>query len=87
MSKVYRLLKCFNFIYLGNNPTHAEVNHLMARADVDHNGKLDMKEFIRMMHNYNTEMTDPETEDLQRTREIMEAFRCKRRKIIQLSPF
>ena len=54
----------------------------MARADVDHNGKLDMKEFIRMMHNYNTEMTDPETEDLQRTREIMEAFRCKRRKII-----
>ena len=72
---------------LGNNPTHAEVNQLMARADVDHNGKLDMKEFIRMMHNYNTEMTDPETEDLQRTREIMEAFRCKRRKIIQLSPF
>lgn len=51
----------------------------MARADVDHNGKLDMREFIRMMHNYNAEMTDPETEDLQRTREIMEAFRCKRR--------
>ena len=33
------------------------------------------REFITMMHNYNTEMADPEAEDLQRTREIMEAFR------------
>ena len=62
---------------LGNNPTHAEVNHLMARADVDHNGRLDIREFIRMMHNYNTEMVDPKVEDLQRRREIMEAFRCR----------
>ena len=61
---------------LGNNPTHAEVNQLMARADVDHNGRLDIREFIRMMHNYNTEMMDPEAEDIRRTREIMEAFRC-----------
>ena len=34
-----------------------------------------IREFITMMHNYNTEMADPEAEDLQRTREIMEAFR------------
>ena len=34
-----------------------------------------VREFITMMHNYNTEMADPEAEDLQRTREIMEAFR------------
>ena len=34
-----------------------------------------IREFITMMHNYNTEMADPELEDLQRTREIMEAFR------------
>ena len=49
----------------------------MARADVDHNGRLDIREFIRMMHNYNTEMVDPKVEDLQRRREIMEAFRCR----------
>lgn len=36
---------------LGKNPTHAEVNSLMARVDVDHNGKLDLGEFIMMMHN------------------------------------
>ena len=36
---------------------------------------LIIREFITMMHNYNTEMADPEAEDLQRTREIMEAFR------------
>ena len=63
---------------LGNNPTHAEVNQLMARADVDHNGRLDIREFIRMMHNYSTETADPKAEDLQKTREIMEAFRCRR---------
>ena len=39
------------------------------------------REFITMMHNYNTEMADPEAEDLQRTREIMEAFRLLHIKI------
>ena len=57
----------------------------MARADVDHNGRLDIREFIRMMHNYNTEMADPKAEDLQRTREIMEAFRCRRDRHVQMN--
>merc|ERR1711915_847357 len=35
---------------LGRNPTGAEVNSLMAEADVDHNGKLDLTEFILLMH-------------------------------------
>ena len=63
---------------LGNNPTHSEVNQLMARADVDHNGRLDIREFIRMMHNYNTETDDPEAAHLQRTGEIMQAFRLSK---------
>ena len=35
---------------LGYNPTEAEVNTLMASIDVDHNGKIDLVEFIVMMH-------------------------------------
>ena len=35
---------------LGCNPTEAEVNTLMASIDVDHNGKIDLLEFIVMMH-------------------------------------
>ena len=50
----------------------------MARADVDHNGRLDIREFIRMMHNYNTETDDPEAAHLQRTGEIMQAFRLSK---------
>merc|ERR1712106_471456 len=38
---------------LGRNPTHAEVNSMMAQVDVDHNGKLDLTEFIVMVHNHN----------------------------------
>ena len=35
---------------LGCNPTEAEVNTLMASIDVDHNGRIDLLEFIVMMH-------------------------------------
>ena len=34
---------------------HAEVNSMMAKVDVDHNGKLDLTEFIVMMYNHNLE--------------------------------
>lgn len=36
---------------LGYNPTEAQVNEMMAEADVDHNGKLELPEFIVLMHN------------------------------------
>ena len=36
---------------LGCNPTETEVNTLMAGVDVDHNGKIDLQEFVLMMHN------------------------------------
>ena len=36
---------------LGWNPTEAEVNRMIAEVDVDHNGKMDLMEFIMMMHN------------------------------------
>jgi len=35
---------------LGWNPTETEVNNIMAEVDVDHNGKMDLAEFIVMMH-------------------------------------
>ena len=35
---------------LGCNPTEAEVNTLMASIDVDHNGRIDLLEFVVMMH-------------------------------------
>merc|ERR1712080_620602 len=35
---------------LGSNPTQQEVNDIMAEVDVDHNGKMDLGEFIVMMH-------------------------------------
>lgn len=35
---------------LGWNPTEQEVNNIMAEVDVDHNGKMDLAEFIVMMH-------------------------------------
>jgi len=35
---------------LGWNPTETEVNTIMAEVDVDHNGKMDLSEFILMMH-------------------------------------
>ena len=35
---------------LGYNPTEVELNNLMVRVDVDHNGKIDLMEFIWMMH-------------------------------------
>merc|ERR1711892_267808 len=36
---------------LGKNPTEAEIYNMMAEVDVDHNGKLDLREFILMMYN------------------------------------
>ena len=47
----------------------------MARADVDHNGKLDVVEFIRMMHNYGEETGDREQEERRRGEELRHAFR------------
>ena len=47
----------------------------MARADVDHNGKLDVVEFIRMMHNYGEETGDREQEERRRREELRHAFR------------
>jgi len=35
---------------LGRNPTRDELNTIMAEVDVDHNGKVDLREFIVMMH-------------------------------------
>ena len=59
---------------LGRNPTHAEVNSLMARVDVDHNGKLDLGEFIMMMHNNSIDF-NRETEQEQ---DIKQAFRSEK---------
>ena len=39
-----------------------QVNSLMAEADVDHNGKLDLTEFILLMHK-NNPFVDPEEEN------------------------
>jgi len=33
------------------NPTCDELNTIMAEVDVDHNGKVDLREFIVMMYN------------------------------------
>ena len=35
----------------GCNPTEREVFSLMAEVDVNHNGKIDLFEFVMMMHN------------------------------------
>ena len=58
---------------LGRNPTHAEVNSLMARVDVDHNGKLDLGEFIMMMHNNSIDFN----RDLEQEQDIKQAFRSE----------
>ena len=55
--------------------SRVQVNQLMARADVDHNGKLDVVEFIRMMHNYGEETGDREQEERRRREELRHAFR------------
>ena len=55
--------------------SRVQVNQLMARADVDHNGKLDVVEFIRMMHNYGEETGDREQEERRRGEELRHAFR------------
>ena len=57
------------------NVSRVQVNQLMARADVDHNGKLDVVEFIRMMHNYGEETGDREQEERRRGEELRHAFR------------
>ena len=56
---------------LGKNPTHAEVNSMMAKVEVDHNGKLDLTEFIVMMYNHNLE-NNMEEENIE---EMKMAFR------------
>ena len=47
----------------------------MARADVDHNGKLDLAEFILMMHNNQLEMMDQDDEQVKKMMEMKQAFR------------
>ena len=47
----------------------------MARADVDHNGKLDLTEFTLMMYNHRMETKDRDLEEFRRREEIMQAFR------------
>ena len=47
----------------------------MARADVDYNGKLDVTEFIMMMHRNNLELKDDQVEEIQRREEMKHAFR------------
>ena len=47
----------------------------MARADVDHNGKLDLAEFILMMHNNQLEMMDQDDEQVRKMMEMKQAFR------------
>ena len=44
---------------------------MMAQVDVDHNGKLDLNEFIVMMHNHNLE-NNMEEENIE---EMKMAFR------------
>jgi len=58
---------------LGRNPTHAEVNSMMAQVDVDHNGKLDLTEFIVMMHNHNLE-NNMEEENIEEMKMAFRAF-------------
>ena len=58
---------------LGKNPTHAEVNSLMARVDVDHNGKLDLAEFIMMMYNNSLDYNREQEQE----QDIKQAFRYK----------
>jgi len=36
---------------LGYNPTETEVNAITAEVEVDHNGKMDLSQFIVLMHN------------------------------------
>ena len=52
-----------------------KVYQLMARADVDYNGKLDVTEFIIMMHSNNLELRDDQVEEIQRKEEMKHAFR------------
>ena len=76
---------------LGQNPTHAEVrlslhlqgvdlcviqvNSIMAQADVDHNGKLDLSEFIVMMYNnYLETENDLEKEKMEEMKMAFRAF-------------
>ena len=47
------VLRCY-----GCNPTEQEVFALMAVVDVNHNGKIDLFEFVLMMHN-NIDQPDP----------------------------
>ena len=62
----------FKFPAPGCNPTETEVNTLMASIDVDHNGKIDLLEFVLMMHN-----TVGKTDTME---EIRMAFRFASRK-------
>jgi len=54
---------------LGKNPTEQELYIIMAEVDLDHNGKLDLKEFIMLMHNM------MENKDNDNMEEIQMAFR------------
>merc|ERR1712106_684613 len=36
---------------LGRNPTEKELYEIMAEVDVDHNGKMDLREFVQIMDN------------------------------------
>jgi len=55
---------------LGKNPTEQELYIIMAEVDLDHNGKLDLKEFIMLMHNM------MENKDNDNMEEIQMAFRA-----------
>ena len=68
---------------LGRNPTHAEVNSFMARADVDHNGKLDLGEFIMMMHSNSIDFNREQDQQ----QDIKQAFRFKNIRLNQYLNF
>ena len=51
------------------------MNQLMARADVDFNGKLDPTEFVVMMHHNQEDLRNVEAEASQRRQEMLTAFR------------
>ena len=52
---------------LGQNPTEAELQHMVQEVDADGNGTIDFSEFLTMMAR---KMKDTDTEE-----EIREAFR------------
>ena len=52
---------------LGQNPTEAELQHMVREVDVDGNGTIDFSEFLTMMAR---KMKDTDTEE-----EIIEAFK------------